>query len=89
MVIVGGPKGNWIAPLKRPIAAMLRSQFVDQQLILLLARLSRDDLQTVAEFVRDGKVQPVIDRIFPFEEVPDAIRYSEEGRARGKILIQF
>ena len=89
LVIVGGPKGNWIAPLKRPIAAMLRSQFVDQQLILLLARLSRDDLQTVAEFVRDGKVQPVIDRIFPFEEVPDAIRYSEEGRARGKILIQF
>lgn len=89
LVMVGGPKGDWIAPLKGPIGAMLRSQFVDQQLILLLARLSPDDLQTVAEFVRDGKVHPVIDRIFALEAVPDAIRYSEQGRARGKILIQF
>lgn len=89
LVIVGGPSGDWIAPLKRPISAMLLSPFVDQQLILLLARLSRDDLEEVAELVRNGKVKPVIDRRFSLEDVPAAIRYSEEGRARGKILIEF
>jgi NADPH:quinone reductase-like Zn-dependent oxidoreductase len=34
-----------------------------------------------------GAVTPVIDRRFPLNEIADAIRYSEEGRARGKIII--
>jgi NADPH:quinone reductase-like Zn-dependent oxidoreductase len=37
----------------------------------------------------DGAVTPVIDRQFPLDEVADAIRYSETGRARGKILIRI
>ena len=89
LVIVGGPSGNWIGPLKRPLAAMLLGSFVDQQLILLLAQLKQDDLNEVAALVSDGVVQPVIDRRFSLEDVPAAIRYSEEGRARGKILIEF
>jgi NADPH:quinone reductase-like Zn-dependent oxidoreductase len=36
-----------------------------------------------------GKVTPVIDRRFSLGEVPDAIRYSEAGRARGKIVISM
>jgi NADPH:quinone reductase-like Zn-dependent oxidoreductase len=32
-------------------------------------------------------VAPVIDRRYPLSEVPDALRYPEEGRARGKIVI--
>jgi NADPH:quinone reductase-like Zn-dependent oxidoreductase len=89
LVIVGGPSGNWFGPLKRPLAAMLLGPFVDQQLILLLAQLKQDDLEEVAALVSDGAVQPVIDRRFSFEDIPAAIRYSEEGRARGKILIEF
>jgi NADPH:quinone reductase-like Zn-dependent oxidoreductase len=89
LVIVGGPSGNWIGPLKRPLAAMLLGPFVDQQLILLLAQLKQDDLDEVAALVSNGAVQPVIDRRFSLEDVPAAISYSEEGRARGKILIEF
>ncbi len=88
-VMVGGPSGNWIAPLKRPIAAMLTGPFVDQELILLLARLDKGDLVDVAKRVQDGDVRPVIDRRFTLDEVPAAIVYSESGRARGKILIEF
>lgn len=89
LVMVGGPKGDWIAPFKRPLGAMIVAPFVDQEFILLLARLSQDDLTTVAAMVAAGDVNPVIDQRFPLHEVPDAIRYSEAGRARGKILIEF
>jgi NADPH:quinone reductase-like Zn-dependent oxidoreductase len=89
LVIVGGPSGNWIEPLKRPIAAMLTDRFVDQQLILLLARLDQDDLSEVVGLVETGDVTPVIDRRFSLADVPAAITYSEEGRARGKIMITF
>jgi NADPH:quinone reductase-like Zn-dependent oxidoreductase len=39
------------------------------------------------ELIESGKVTPVIDRTYPLSEVPEAIRYLEEGRAKGKVVI--
>ena len=39
------------------------------------------------ELLETGKVVPVIDRRYPLSEVPEAIRYLEEGHARGKVII--
>ena len=89
LVIVGGPSGDWITPLKRSLGAMILAPFVDQQIIVLLARLRQDDLADLATMAASGKVTPVIDRRYSLQEVPAAIRYSEEGRARGKILIEL
>jgi NADPH:quinone reductase-like Zn-dependent oxidoreductase len=89
LVMVGGPSGDWITPLKRPIAALISGPFVDQELIMLLARLRADDLAVIAELAQSGAVRSVIDRRFALQDVPAAITYSEEGRARGKILIEF
>lgn len=88
LVIVGGPKGNWIAPLKRPLGALILSPFVGQEFKLLLARFNKDDLNQLAEYLRSGAIRSVIDQRFALDEVPDAIRYSEAGRARGKIIIR-
>jgi len=44
-------------------------------------------LTILGDLMQSGKVTPVIDRRYPLSEVPAAIRYSEEGRARGKIII--
>jgi NADPH:quinone reductase-like Zn-dependent oxidoreductase len=49
--------------------------------------LSRDDLIIIQEFLQSGKVTPVIDRNYPLSDVPEAIRYLEEGHARGKVVI--
>jgi NADPH:quinone reductase-like Zn-dependent oxidoreductase len=87
LVIVGGPKGNWLAPLKKPMGVIILSPFVDQQFRLLLARLNKDDLHQLAEYLQSGAVRSVIDQRFTLAEVPDAIRYSEAGRARGKIIV--
>jgi NADPH:quinone reductase-like Zn-dependent oxidoreductase len=87
LVIVGGLKGNWLGPLMRPISAMLLSPFVDQNLGMFIARLDAADLAILGELMQTGKMTPVIDRRYQLSELPEAVRYSEEGHARGKIVI--
>jgi NADPH:quinone reductase-like Zn-dependent oxidoreductase len=87
LVIVGGQGGNWLGPMLRPLGAMMLSPFMDQKMGMMLARMDKDDLAVLADLMQAGKVTPVIDRRFPLNEVPAAIRYSEEGHARGKIII--
>ncbi len=88
-VIIGGPKGNWLAPLMSPIKALMLSPFVGQEFGMFLAHLDRDDLAILGDLMQTGKVTPVIDRRYGLSEVPAAIRYSEEGHARGKIIIDL
>ena len=89
LAMVGGAKGNWIAPLKNPLKALMLSPFVEQELVLILAKLNKDDLAALGDLMQAGEVTPVIDRRFQLSEVPAAIRYSEEGHARGKIIIDI
>jgi NADPH:quinone reductase-like Zn-dependent oxidoreductase len=39
------------------------------------------------ELLEARKITPVIDRTYPLSDVPEAIRYLEEGHARGKVVI--
>jgi NADPH:quinone reductase-like Zn-dependent oxidoreductase len=87
MVMVGGGKGNWIGPLMRPLKALLLGPFVEQEFVTLLASLNKDDLVLLGDLMQSGGVTPVLDRSFPLSEVPAALRYSEEGHARGKIIV--
>jgi len=86
-VIVGGSKGNWLGPLLSPIKAFMLSPFVGQEFVLIIAQLSKDDLGFLGDLMQAGDVTPVIDRRYGLSEIPAAIRYSEEGHARGKIII--
>jgi len=88
-VIIGGPKGNWLAPLINPIKALMLSPFVGQEFVMLLAKMDKDDLTILGNLMQAGKVTAVIDRRYRLSEVPAAIRYSEEGHARGKIVIDL
>jgi len=84
----GGPdKGNWIGPMVLPIKTLLMGPFVSQEMGMMIAALNPADLQTLGEMMQSGKVTPVIDRTYPLSEAPDAIRYLETGRARGKVII--
>jgi len=87
LVIVGGMGGNWLGPLMRPIGALMLSPFVSQDFNMLLARMDKDDMAILGGLMQTGEMTPVIDRTYSLSEVPDAIRYSEEGHARGKIVI--
>ena len=57
-------------------------------LMLWWKPFDRDDLATVEGEIAAGKVRPVIDRRFPLGEIVDALRYVDEGRPRGKVIIE-
>jgi NADPH:quinone reductase-like Zn-dependent oxidoreductase len=61
--------------------------FVGQRLRGLSSKVKQEDLAALAELIEDGKLTPSIDRTYPLIEASDAIRYLEEGHARGKIII--
>jgi NADPH:quinone reductase-like Zn-dependent oxidoreductase len=52
-----------------------------------MTKPSHEDLSTVRDLMAAGKVTPVIDRRYRLSETPEAIRYLEEGHARGKVVI--
>jgi NADPH:quinone reductase-like Zn-dependent oxidoreductase len=86
-IMVGGPSGRWIDPLPRVVNAFVVSRFVSQDMSMFLAELKKDDLTTLRDLMQAGKVRPVIDRQYKLSEVPEAVRYLEQGHARGKVVI--
>ncbi|MEM7708151.1 MAG: NAD(P)-dependent alcohol dehydrogenase [Pseudomonadota bacterium] len=89
LVIVGGKKGDWIAPLVPTIKTMIVGPFVDQEIQTLLAVLTQESVEKLAAMMGAGEVTPVIDQRFDLADVRNAIAYSESGRARGKIILEI
>ena len=88
LVMVGGSeRGHLFGPLIDVVKVMVASWFVKQRLLPFLARMNQADLIVMQELLEEGKVRAVIDRTYPLSEVPEAIRYLEEGHARGKVII--
>ena len=58
-----------------------------QKLVTFIAKENHEDMIILKELIESGKLTPVIDRTYPLAEVPEAIRYLEEGHARGKVVI--
>jgi NADPH:quinone reductase-like Zn-dependent oxidoreductase len=86
-VLVGGSGGKvWII-LLRALKALVLSRFVSQTFVMFIAKRSKEDLTIMHDLMQAGKVTPVIDRRYKLSEVPDAIRYLQQGHARGKIVI--
>src|SRR3954464_360466 len=65
-----------------PLLLMGRQQFGNS-----LGKPNQADLLELKELCETGKVRPVIDRRFPLSEVSSAVRYLEEGHARGKVVV--
>jgi NADPH:quinone reductase-like Zn-dependent oxidoreductase len=88
LVIVGGEGGGrWLGGIDRQLRAMMLSPFVSQKLGTFINKESHEDLLVLKDLIESGKVTPVIDRTYPLAEVPEAIRYLEEGHAQGKVVI--
>jgi NADPH:quinone reductase-like Zn-dependent oxidoreductase len=88
LVITGGEGGGrWLGGTDRQIRAMMLSPFVGQKLGTFVASENHEDLLFLKELIESGKITPLIDKTYPLSEVPEAIRYLEEGHARGKVVI--
>jgi NADPH:quinone reductase-like Zn-dependent oxidoreductase len=88
LVIVGGETGGrWLGGTDRQLRALLLSRFVDQTLKTYICNENHDDMVVLADLFEAGKIRPIIDRTYPISEVGKAIRYLEDGHARGKVVI--
>ncbi|HEV3218163.1 MAG TPA: NAD(P)-dependent alcohol dehydrogenase [Candidatus Acidoferrales bacterium] len=65
----------------------LLSLFGGWKFYLFIAKMNRKDLDSLRDLLATGKVTPLIDNRYPLSEVAEAVRYLEEGHARGKIAI--
>ena len=55
---------------------------------MVQAHVTAKDLELLSELLAAGKVRPQIDRRYRFAELPAAIAYLEQGRARGKVVVE-
>jgi NADPH:quinone reductase-like Zn-dependent oxidoreductase len=61
--------------------------FVRQKLGTFISKERRQDLEELRKPLEAGTITPVVDRTFPLDQVPEAIRCLRDGRAHGKIVI--
>ncbi|MCH7772041.1 MAG: NAD(P)-dependent alcohol dehydrogenase [Bacteroidetes bacterium] len=69
------------------MAGSLPGRQAGKKIALMSAKITDKELLLLKELIEAGKVKPVIDRHYPLREVAEAIRYLEEGHARGKVVI--
>ena len=87
-VIVGGEsKGNLTGGIDRQLRALILSRFVGQRLTGLASKERASDLKVLADHLAAGTVTPSIDRAYPLDQVPAAMRHLAAGKVQGKLAI--
>jgi NADPH:quinone reductase-like Zn-dependent oxidoreductase len=87
LVIVGGEAGGRWLGVRRQLLAMALSPFVGQKLGTFINSENAADLGVLRELIDAGTVTPTVDRTFPLDQAPAAVRYLRDGRARGKVVV--
>ena len=67
--------------------AAWRSRFVDQKFESYVTKTNQADLKFLSDLMAEGKVTPFVEKTYPLDQTADALRYFEEGHARGKLVI--
>jgi NADPH:quinone reductase-like Zn-dependent oxidoreductase len=89
-VITGAPKGNRvIGPLAHIIPLRLASWRASQNIVFFMAKFKCEDFMLVKEMFERGQIKTVVDRVYPLNEISDAMRYLGTGHAKGKIVVQI
>jgi NADPH:quinone reductase-like Zn-dependent oxidoreductase len=86
-VLVGGKKGDWIAPFPTIVKNALAKLVGYANTRKGLAERTERDLTILRDWLADGTIRPVIDRNYKLEEGPQALAYQGTFHARGKIVV--
>jgi len=79
--------GGWAQILQGMLLGPLLSLIGSKKMCFFITKASKTDLVLLKDFLAAGKIVPVIDRRYPLSDVAEALRYLEEGHARGKVVI--
>ncbi|TCO48783.1 NAD(P)-dependent alcohol dehydrogenase [Actinocrispum wychmicini] len=89
-VSIGGKAGRWLQPVGHLLSTMATAPMVSQRvgaIDAVKAMRTTQHLTMVSTLIEDGKVTPVIDRCYPFEEIQSAVAYQEQGHTQGKVVV--
>src|SRR4051812_45492063 len=82
----GKHEGQW-PRLAGNLKAFFVSPFIPHKFKFFIGKLLKADLIVLRDLMAEGKVTPVIDRQYPMNKTAEALRYLEDGHARGKVVI--
>lgn len=86
-VACSAPRGQWIGPVVAMAKLPIVSAFSRRSYASFLAKRDTDDLQRLADWLGSGALRVVVDEVFPFGRIAEAVALSEGGHARGKVLV--
>ncbi|MPZ61914.1 MAG: zinc-binding dehydrogenase [Propionibacteriales bacterium] len=87
-VLVGGEDGgNLTGGMNRTLRALALSPFVGQRFATFVNKERASDLDRLTEHIEADQVTPSIDRTYPLDRVPEAMRHLAAGKVRGKVAI--
>ena len=69
--------------------AMARAMFTGKRFAMVSIKPRGGDLEKINSLIEAGKLRPVIEKVFPLEQIADAHRLSEAGHVRGKIVVKI
>ena len=84
-VFVGGEDAGVVTGMGRQLRGLLLSLFLRQGLALLVAQERGSDYDRLTDLIEAGQLVPTIDRTYPLEDAPLAVRQLEAGHVRGKV----
>jgi NADPH:quinone reductase-like Zn-dependent oxidoreductase len=90
LVLVGGPAGRWLQPAGHVFGSLALAPLARRRVALtdtVGSRQKAQNLIALTALIEEQQVTPVIDRTYPFADLPAAVRYQEEGHVPGKVVI--
>ena len=88
LAAVGGSQhGGLFGPGAVAMRGKVVAPFVSQRLVAVEGENDEATLAALAAMIEAGDVSPVIDRVYPLGEAPDALRYVENGHPKGKVVV--
>ena len=88
LVVVGGPKQNRVfGPLGKQLWLKLRSVPGDRRVEMMLAKVTREELEFLGGLLEDGRLTPVIERTYVLAETAEAFDQLGQGHAQGKLVV--
>ena len=85
MIVGGEDGGDLTGGMNRTLRALVLARFTRQRFANFVNKERASDLERITEFIEAGQVIPSIDRTYPLEQVPEAMRLLAAGQIRGKV----
>jgi NADPH:quinone reductase-like Zn-dependent oxidoreductase len=90
LVLIGGPAGRWVQPAGHVFSALAMGPLMARRIAIAditSCPAKKQLLMAATTLIEDGKVAPVISRRYQFRELPEAVRYQEQGHCPGKVVV--